>query len=146
MAQHGTEYRTVSLRLAKASRPEETDDLVHRCNDEESRVASLSSSRTSTARRNLLEQTGITVGLFWMSTAFQPPAAHAAPPITAVEADNFLAKSQRLIRPKPPKALRPKLDQDFAVLLMRSSYNALDELDCVAMVRTIFVWTMDWFL
>ena len=60
--------------------------------------------------------------------------ANAAAPITAAEADNFPSKAQRLLRPKPPKALRPKLNKDFAVLLMRSSYNALDQLDCVAMV------------
>ena len=126
--QHGALCR--SLSLLPSSRPEDIDDVFHPMD-----VARTSSSETSTTtRRNLLAQTG---GLFWMSSAVvglvQP--AHAAAPITTLEADSFLAKSQRLIRPKPPKALRPKLDQDFAVLLMRSSYNALDELDCVAMVR-----------
>ena len=58
----------------------------------------------------------------------------AAPPMTAGEADNVGARlSRSFLRPKPPKVLRPKLDQDFAVLLMRSSYNVLDELDVVAM-------------
>ena len=98
----------------------------------------------SSTRRQLLQKSGkvISTGLSMGSIGstiiwwFQnPDAAIAAAPITAQEADSFLAKSQRLVRPKPPKALRPKLDQDFAVLLMRSSYNALDELDCVAMVR-----------
>ena len=70
-----------------------------------------------------------------LSALANPFSANAAAPITAAEADNFSAKAQRLLRPKPPKALRPKLNRDFAVLLMRSSYNALDLLDCVAMVR-----------
>jgi hypothetical protein len=65
--------------------------------------------------------------------------ANAAAPVTVAEADSFTAKAQRLLRPKPPKALRPKLDRDFAVLLMRSSYNALDQLDCVAMVSMFAV-------
>jgi hypothetical protein len=35
---------------------------------------------------------------------------------------------------------------DFAVLLMRSSYSALDRLDCVAMVRwwSLFVRQRNW--
>lgn len=59
--------------------------------------------------------------------------AVAAPPLSAGEADNVGARLSRALRPKPPKILRPKLDLDFAVLLMRSSYNVLDELDVVAM-------------
>jgi hypothetical protein len=59
--------------------------------------------------------------------------AIAALPVTSGEADGLGARAERAIRAKPPKALRPKLNQDFAVLLMRSSYNALDEIDCVAM-------------
>lgn len=60
-------------------------------------------------------------------------AALAAPPLTAGEADNVGERLSRMLRPKPPKVLRPRLDRDFAVLLMRSSYSVLDELDCVAM-------------
>jgi len=60
-------------------------------------------------------------------------AVWAAPPLTAGEADNVGARLARKFRPQPPKVLRPKLDLDFAVLLMRSSYNVLDELDVVAM-------------
>lgn len=59
--------------------------------------------------------------------------ASAAPPMTLGESDGLGARAERALRPKPPKILRPKLNQDFAVLLMRSSYNALDEIDCVAM-------------
>ena len=66
-------------------------------------------------------------------TCANPQNANAALPITQEEAENFQTKAQRLLRPKPPKALRPKLNKDFAVLLMRSSYNALDDIDCVAM-------------
>lgn len=59
--------------------------------------------------------------------------AVAAPPMTLGESDGLGARTERALRPKPPKILRPKLDQDFAVLLMRSSYNALDKIDCIAM-------------
>ena len=59
--------------------------------------------------------------------------ANAAPPMSAGEADNVGARFERSIRKKPPKVLRNKLVLEFAVLLMRSSYNALDELDAVAM-------------
>jgi hypothetical protein len=62
-----------------------------------------------------------------------PKLSSAAPPITQEEANNFGARTLRALRPKPKKILRPPVNKDFAVLLMRSSYNALDELDCVAM-------------
>ena len=62
-----------------------------------------------------------------------PVAALAAAPMTAGEADGLKARLERKIRQKAPKVLRDKLDQDFAVLLMRASYNALDQIDCVAM-------------
>ncbi|KAL3923519.1 MAG: hypothetical protein SGILL_001609 [Bacillariaceae sp.] len=57
----------------------------------------------------------------------------AAEPIQSKDTDSLLAIAKRKLRPKPPKVLRRKLSQDFAVLLMRSSYSVLDELDCVAM-------------
>ena len=88
----------------------------------------------STLSRRVLFQ-GAASALTVLGNPFES-RANAAPPITAVEADSFTAKAQRLLRPKPPKALRNKLNKDFAVLLMRSSYIALDKLDCVAMVRT----------
>lgn len=56
-----------------------------------------------------------------------------AVPITMEEAENWDARVKRAFRTKPFKILRPRLSQDFAILLMRSSYNVLDELDCVAM-------------
>lgn len=62
-----------------------------------------------------------------------PHAAVAAPPLTAETADNISARAERAFRPKPARVLRPRLNLDFAVLLMRSSYNAVDELDIVAM-------------
>jgi hypothetical protein len=67
------------------------------------------------------------------SLSFGVLVAWAAPPITADEANNLGARTKRFFRPKPPKILRPRLNQDFAVLLMRSSYSVLDDLDCVAM-------------
>jgi hypothetical protein len=57
----------------------------------------------------------------------------AAEPVQAKDTDSVKAILQRKLRSKPPKVLRRKLSQDFAVLLMRSSYNALDEMDCIAM-------------
>jgi hypothetical protein len=59
--------------------------------------------------------------------------SNAAEPIKSKDTDSLLAIAKRKLRPKPPKVLRRKLSQDFAVLLMRTSYSVLDELDCVAM-------------
>jgi hypothetical protein len=63
------------------------------------------------------------------------PRANAISPLTSAELDQWPNRLERqLFRPKPTvNLLRPKLNLDFAVFLMRSSYNALDELDCVAM-------------
>jgi hypothetical protein len=84
------------------------------------------------SRRLLFQGAATTIlpSLAWISL---PLKASAAAPVTVEEVENFGSKAQRLLRPKPPRALRPKLNRDFAVLLMRSSYNALDEIDCVAM-------------
>jgi hypothetical protein len=60
-------------------------------------------------------------------------AASAAPPVAQGEFETGGAQLLRAFRPKPPRLLRPRLDKDFAVLLMRASYNALDDLDCVPM-------------
>mmetsp|Transcript_722 Transcript_722/g.1198 ORF Transcript_722/g.1198 Transcript_722/m.1198 type:complete len:357 (+) Transcript_722:60-1130(+) len=60
-------------------------------------------------------------------------SALAAPPLTAEEADNFQARLERGLRAKPARVLRQRMNIDFAVLLMRSSYNAVDQLDIVAM-------------
>jgi hypothetical protein len=68
------------------------------------------------------------------SLAVFPDPSTAAGPITEKETDSLVVLAKRAFRPKPPKLLRRKISQDFAVLLMRSSYNALDQLDCVAMV------------
>lgn len=59
--------------------------------------------------------------------------ASAAEPVQTKDTDGIKALLQRKMRPKPPKVLRPKISQDFAILLMRSSYNALDEMDCISM-------------
>ena len=51
--------------------------------------------------------------------------ASASPPMKdSNEADNLTARLERARRPKPTKLLRQTLNKDFAVLLMRSSYNA----------------------
>ena len=59
--------------------------------------------------------------------------------MTAGEADNVGARFERSMRKKPPKVLRNKLNLDFAVLLMRSSYNALDELGETSVLNGIIL-------
>lgn len=83
------------------------------------------------SRRSLFYKLTTIPLLSWAS----PATSFAAPPMTLGESDGLGARTERALRPKPPKILRPKLNQDFAVLLMRSSYNALDKIDCIAMVR-----------
>jgi hypothetical protein len=94
--------------------------------------SSLPISNDSSSRRHILQQ------LVIVPMVVATDSATAAPPITVEETESWQARALRLVRPKPPKLLRPKLQQDFAVLLMRTSYNVLDELDCVPMdqVRT----------
>jgi len=65
-----------------------------------------------------------------------PISVSAATPLSKEEWENDpkLRFERQVLRPRPnTKLLRPRLNQDFAVLLMRSSYNALDEMDVVAM-------------
>ena len=86
---------------------------------------------TTTTRRDIIANT---CGLVATATAMTlPTVVSAAEPVTAIDTDSVLAILKRKLRLKPPKLLRRKLSMDFAVLLMRSSYNALDEMDCVAM-------------
>jgi hypothetical protein len=89
-------------------------------------LRSVESLHSSKSRRRFFVNT-----LAWLSPG--TVAALAADPIKSGEPDNVGALVLRLIRPKPLKLLRSRLNQDFAVLLMRSSYNELDQLDCVAM-------------
>jgi hypothetical protein len=62
-----------------------------------------------------------------------PNVAMAVAPITQRETDTGMAKARRLLRQDPPKILRPKMNTEFAVLLMRTSYSIVDELDMVPM-------------
>jgi hypothetical protein len=73
------------------------------------------------------------ISLPFLVTTVNPQQCEAAKPLTSTDGDSFLAKIERKQRIPPLKLIRPTLNQDFAVLLMRSSYNALDELDCVPM-------------
>jgi hypothetical protein len=60
----------------------------------------------------------------------------AAAPLTAEIADDPIARFERtFLRPRPAKVLRPRMNLDFAISLMRSSYNALDGIDIVPMDR-----------
>lgn len=81
------------------------------------------------SRRRLISSISTAAGTLFLS---QQPV-QAAPPLTADVADNFSARAERALRPKPAKVLRPRMNLDFAVLLMRSSYNAVDDIDIVAM-------------
>ena len=83
------------------------------------------------SRRSILSKLALISSA--VGTSVYPLAAMAAPPMTTGEADGLGARAERAIRSKPLKALRPKLALNFAVLLMRSSYNALDQIDCIAM-------------
>ena len=90
----------------------------------------LQQEQRSSSRRDILAKSCSVLA----TTALGGPSiAFAAEPVNAKDTDSVLAIAKRKLRPKPPKLLRRKLSQDFAVLLMRSSYNALDAMDCVAM-------------
>lgn len=96
------------------------------------------SAMSTTTRRDLLANTYCSLAAAaaastTLALTTPLPPASAAEPIQARDTDSILAIARRKLRPKPPRILRRKLSQDFAVLLMRSSYNALDEMDCVAM-------------
>ena len=77
----------------------------------------------------------VMMGGMIISSTSEGDVANAAGPITVQDTENFNSRLQRALREKPPKLLRPKLKLEFAVLLMRSSYQAVDQVDCVAMVR-----------
>jgi hypothetical protein len=87
---------------------------------------------SSSSRRELLSRVG-SLSLVGVGIIAQRNPAYAAAPITVAETGNVGELSRRAFRTKPPKVLRNTLSIDFAVLLMRSSYNALDQLNCVAM-------------
>ena len=86
--------------------------------------------RQQLSRRNLISHVIHAANL---PILLQTNHATAASPLTPEEADSFSARAERALRPKPPKVLRTRMNLDFAVLLMRSSYNAVDEIDIVPM-------------
>ena len=88
----------------------------------------------SFSRRNLFTATASSSVLpLWIMLGTTNDC-YAAPPLIANELEQWPARVERqFLRPKPRRLLRPQLNLDFAVFLMRTSYNALDELDCVAM-------------
>jgi hypothetical protein len=83
-------------------------------------------------RRSFISVVTATIGSS-LSQWILPQVALGAPPMTLGEVDGLKARLDRSLRAKPPKVLRSNMNLDFAVLLMRSSYNALDLIDCVAM-------------
>ena len=86
------------------------------------------------SRRVLLSRLATPLVTGVSSFCVDSDVAAAAPPVTTRDTESLGAMAQRALRANPKKLLRRKLSQDFAVLLMRSSYNALDQIDCVAMV------------
>jgi hypothetical protein len=89
-------------------------------------VVSGLSINTNTSRRTIISAP-------FLLTTINPKECKAAQPLTSADGESFFARLERKQRIPPMKLIRPTLNQDFAVLLMRSSYNALDELDCVPM-------------
>eukprot|EP00531_Pseudo-nitzschia_arenysensis_P010943 CAMPEP_0116140884 /NCGR_PEP_ID=MMETSP0329-20121206/14091_1 /TAXON_ID=697910 /ORGANISM="Pseudo-nitzschia arenysensis, Strain B593" /LENGTH=423 /DNA_ID=CAMNT_0003636039 /DNA_START=103 /DNA_END=1374 /DNA_ORIENTATION=+ len=104
-----------------------------------STASTMTTTTTTATRRGVLATTAAaaaaatTTAATVASLLLFPQSTIAAEPVNAKDTDSLLAMAKRKLRPKPPKLLRRKLSQDFAVLLMRSSYNALDDIDCVAM-------------
>jgi len=91
----------------------------------------IDSRRKALSRFSIFTTAAAASSLLTSTTIPQP--AWGAPILTPEDADSYGAQLERYRREKPPKVLRPMMNQDFAVLLMRSSYNAMDQIDCVAM-------------
>lgn len=88
----------------------------------------------STRRDTLSAMVAIASGIATPYFVIYPPKPSvAATPMTAKEAESLSFRIERKLRIPPVKLLRPMLNLDFAVLLMRSSYNAVDELNFVPM-------------
>mmetsp|Transcript_64335 Transcript_64335/g.112217 ORF Transcript_64335/g.112217 Transcript_64335/m.112217 type:complete len:384 (+) Transcript_64335:54-1205(+) len=62
-----------------------------------------------------------------------PPRFTPVPDVRDAFGDNAASKVENYLRPEVRPLLRQRLDQDFAVLLMRSSYSVADELDFMPM-------------
>jgi hypothetical protein len=130
-------WRARSMHIISRSTPRDESTKSSHYNDgnEKERYFNLSSS-SSRSRRWVVSSIASLVST--SSIALLPsqkiPVANAAPPLTAEIVDGIAARFERtLLRPKPAKLLRSRLNLDFAILLMRSSYNALDVLDVVPM-------------
>jgi hypothetical protein len=91
---------------------------------------------TFPSRRRLFQSTAASILMPLLVFSGQ---ADAIPPLSVEEADNLKAKAERKLRPKPVQTLRPRLNQDFATLLMTASHQSLDDIDCVPMVRTYYI-------
>lgn len=131
-ARHSLPHPKQHLSIHPFPRTDVVLDDAAREHDDDDTISTFNMDQHS--RRLFLLETAISSScLLSLLLPLQQQVAWAAPLITADEANNLGARTKRLFRPKPPKILRPRIDQDFAVLLMRSSYNVLDDLDCVAM-------------
>ena len=97
-----------------------------------------SPDRFEMSRRDTLQTTtkvGVTHTLAILLAYSRPTRTHAAPPITSEELQSLSKRIERtFLRKKPPTfLLRPTLNRDFAIVCMRNSYQAMDELNCIAM-------------
>jgi hypothetical protein len=101
-------------------------------NSDDSPTDTVSPQSTAVSRRTTIHKI-LSLPVMLTTLTCNTLPSMAAGPITMDEAEGWKSRMLRQMRPKPPKLLRPKLDRDFAVLLMRTSYNVLDELDCVPM-------------
>eukprot|EP00804_Cyclotella_cryptica_P031249 CCRYP_011058-RD/>CCRYP_011058-RD protein AED:0.12 eAED:0.12 QI:513/1/1/1/0/0/3/336/365 len=128
-------HSRISVSGRTPSRNNSLPTLAAQISDHDKRNSSGVSSRSPEpskfSRRTFL--THVAYGIPASSILGQTHDANAAPPLTAEMADNVSARLERALRPKPPKVLRARLNLDFAVLLMRSSYNAVDAIDVVLM-------------
>lgn len=82
---------------------------------------------------------GFPRGAQWRRSASAPAFRLRAGPLDDLSRQDFVALVRNALvvsntyRPQPVRVPRSRLDQDFAVALMRSSYNVADDLDFVAM-------------
>lgn len=81
-------------------------------------MVNTASRKKHVSRRDLFSQIACVAPA---SVLFQSQGALAAPPLTPEETDNFAARAERALRPKPPKVLRTRMNIDFAGKLLCKS-------------------------
>lgn len=111
------------------------DDSEHHHHPSRRKFLAKSSSSVSGVVVVATTISSCTVSLFGMDSTNS--IASAVAPITPSQMDNgWVQLDRQWIRPKPvlvASMLRPRLYLNFAILLMRCSYNAIDALNIIAM-------------